>query len=43
MALTSNDVNNQSFSIERKGYDVGQVDDFLEIVANEFDALNAEI
>lgn len=43
MALTSTDVNNQSFSIERKGYDVGQVDDFLEIVANEFDALNAEI
>lgn len=43
MALTSTDVNEKSFSIERKGYDVSQVDDFLEEVAASFDELNAEI
>ncbi|MDO4182510.1 MAG: DivIVA domain-containing protein [Coriobacteriia bacterium] len=40
MAITSNDINNQSFSIDRKGYDVDEVDEFLEFVANEIDALN---
>ena len=43
MALTSTDVNNQSFSIERKGYDVNEVDVFLERVADELDILNGEI
>lgn len=43
MALTSTDVNNQSFSIERKGYDVNEVDVFLELVASELDELNAQV
>ncbi len=43
MALTSKDIENQSFSIDRKGYDVNEVDDFLERVSNEVDAMNAHI
>ena len=43
MALTSADVNNVSFSIDRKGYDVDEVDVFLEHVASEVDELNAQI
>jgi cell division initiation protein len=43
MALTVDDVNNVSFSIDRKGYDVDEVDVFLEQVANEIDALNKQI
>ena len=43
MALTSTDVNNQSFSIDRKGYDVDEVDVFLERVAADFDELHAVI
>ncbi|MBE6463925.1 MAG: DivIVA domain-containing protein [Eggerthellaceae bacterium] len=43
MAITSADINNQSFSIDRKGYDVDEVDVFLEFVADEIDALNATI
>lgn len=43
MALTSTDVNNQSFSIDRKGYDVDEVDVFLERVAAELDDLNGQI
>jgi len=43
MALTSEDVNNQSFSIDRKGYNVDEVDVFLERVAAEVDELNATI
>ena len=43
MALTSADVNNQSFSIDRKGYDVDEVDEFLELVATELDELNAKV
>lgn len=43
MPLTSADVNNQSFSIERKGYNVDEVDDFLERVASELDSLNGQI
>ncbi len=34
MALTSNDVNNVSFSVDRKGYNVDEVDVFLEQVAS---------
>ncbi len=43
MALTSDDVNNQSFSIERKGYNVDEVDAFLERVASDLDELHANI
>lgn len=43
MALTSADVNNQSFSIDRKGYNVDEVDVFLERVAVELDDLNQQI
>ena len=43
MAITSADINNQSFSIDRKGYDVDEVDVFLEFVADEIDALNATV
>lgn len=43
MALTSADVNNQSFSIDRKGYNVDEVDVFLERVAAELDDLNNQI
>ncbi len=43
MAITADDINNQSFSIERKGYDVDEVDVFLEHVAEEIDGLNNTI
>lgn len=43
MAITSIDIQNQSFKIERRGYDVDEVDVFLERVASEIDALNDEI
>lgn len=43
MAITSADINNQSFRIERRGYDVDEVDVFLERVANEIDGMNNEI
>ncbi len=40
MALTSADIDNQSFSISKRGYDVDEVDVFLERVASEIDAMN---
>ena len=43
MAITSSDIQNQSFKIERRGYDVDEVDVFLERVASEIDDLNDEI
>ncbi|MCD8316677.1 MAG: DivIVA domain-containing protein, partial [Eggerthellaceae bacterium] len=43
MAITSEDIQNQSFSIDRKGYDVDEVDVFLEHVADEIDGLNDTI
>ena len=43
MAITSLDIQNQSFSIDRKGYDVDEVDIFLEHVAEEIDLLNERI
>lgn len=43
MAITSSDIHNQSFSIDRKGYDVDEVDVFLEHVAAEIDELNEQI
>ena len=39
MALTADEINNVSFSIDRKGYDVDEVDVFLEHVAAEVDAM----
>lgn len=43
MTITSSDINNQSFSIDRKGYDVDEVDVFLEQLAQEVDEMNATI
>ena len=43
MALTADDINNVSFSIDRKGYDVDEVDVFLEHMAAEVDAMNSQI
>lgn len=43
MALTAEDIHNVSFSIDRKGYDVDEVDVFLERVANEVEAMNQTI
>ncbi len=43
MAITSTDIQNQSFKIERRGYDVDEVDVFLERVAAEIDDLNDEV
>ena len=43
MAITAEDIHNQSFSIDRKGYDVDEVDVFLERVADEVDAMNKQI
>lgn len=43
MAITSADIQNQSFKIERRGYDVDEVDVFLERVASEIDDLNDKI
>ena len=40
MAITAADIQNVSFSIDRKGYDVDEVDVFLEHVADEVDAMN---
>ena len=37
MAITSEDIHNQSFTVDRKGYDVDEVDVFLEHVAAEID------
>ena len=43
MALTAEDIQNVSFSIDRKGYDVDEVDVFLEHVADEVDIMNGRI
>ena len=43
MALTAADIQNVSFSIDRKGYDVDEVDVFLEHVADEVGAMNRQI
>lgn len=43
MAITAEDIHNQSFSIDRKGYDVDEVDVFLEHVADEIDMMNNRI
>lgn len=43
MAITADDIHKTSFSIDRKGYDVDEVDVFLEHVADEVDAMNNQI
>ena len=43
MAITAEDIHNQSLAIDRKGYDVDEVDVFLEHVADEIDYLNDRI
>lgn len=43
MAITAQDIQEQSFSIDRKGYDVDEVDVFLERVADEIGFMNDEI
>ncbi len=43
MAITAEDIQNQTFSIDRRGYNVDEMDVFLERVAQEVDALNNEI
>lgn len=43
MTITSADIQNHTFSIDRKGYDVDEVDVFLERLANEVDEMNAII
>lgn len=43
MPITAEDIHNQSFSIDRKGYDVDEVDVFLERVADGIDELNNRI
>lgn len=43
MAITSAEIHNQSFSIDRKGYDVDEVDVFLEHVADEIDGLTNQL
>ena len=43
MAITSEDINNQYFSLDRKGYDVDEVDVFLEHMAQEVDSFNSQI
>ncbi len=43
MTITSADIQQASFSIDRKGYNVDEVDVFLERVAGEVDGLNRQI
>ena len=43
MAINAEDIHNVSFSIDRKGYDVDEVDVFLEHVADEIDIMNQRI
>ena len=43
MGITALEIQNEGFEHGLRGYDVKQVDDFLERVATEVDAMNAEI
>ena len=43
MAITAEDIQNQSFNVDRRGYDIDEVDVFLERVAAEVDFMNARI
>ncbi len=42
MSITSTDIHEQGFGTSRNGYDMQEVDDFLEFVANEIDHLHAD-
>lgn len=43
MAITMQDIQDEGFEHSLRGYDVGQVDEFLERVAQEVDAMNNQI
>ena len=43
MGITALEIQNEGFEHGLRGYDVKQVDEFLERVATEVDAMNAEI
>lgn len=43
MAITSSDIDNQSFSVDRKGYSIEEVDVFLEKVSKEVGILNEQV
>ena len=43
MAFTASDVDNQSFTVDRKGYSIEEVDVFLEKVSKEVDGFNKKI
>ncbi len=43
MTITSTEIHEQSFKVDRKGYNVDEVDVFLEQLANEVDWFNEEI
>ena len=43
MAITSSDIDNQSFSVDRKGYSIEEVDVFLEKVSHEVGVLNEQV
>ncbi|WP_350453987.1 DivIVA domain-containing protein [Slackia heliotrinireducens] len=43
MAINSIEIQNKTFTVTRKGYDMDEVDVFLEHVGKEIDGLNAEI
>ena len=43
MSMTSLDIQNQNFALQRRGYDIDEVDIFLEQVANALDDLNDQI
>ncbi|MCQ2751617.1 MAG: DivIVA domain-containing protein [Coriobacteriales bacterium] len=40
MALTSKEINEQGFETQMRGYNIKQVDSYLEYIANEVDVLN---
>ncbi len=42
MSITSTDIHEQAFGTSRNGYDMQEVDDFLELVANSIDQLHED-
>lgn len=42
MSITSTDIHEQGFGTSRNGYDMSEVDDFLETVASEIDQLHSD-
>ncbi|MBF0843877.1 DivIVA domain-containing protein, partial [Streptococcus danieliae] len=43
MALTALDIRNKSFSTKFRGYDVDEVDDFLDVLIREFEDLTRQL